>query len=169
MDFGPKAKERLEMLPPIEQTLNMDNDASYFNAQLPDDLKLNENAVLDFNCVVNDNPVEDLILENPDLMDAYVNDIKSFNVREFDRKVLNNETLAKFDNLYPNLRNSARRNMIKRFLEEHPSMTTMDPQILYQRINYFYSGYKHKAERYPNRRFNTVSQRFQAMKEADGE
>ena len=132
-------------------SFTMDEDQVELQQELPTQLQLPESL---FNTnpfdpyeLYRDNEFEDLLLRQPELIDSYIKEYQSFNVKKFSKDVLTNDYMKKFDHLFPNLKNSARKHMIKVFLETHPSFRTMDPQLLWQRINYFYGAYGKKANK----------------------
>ena len=98
--------------------------------------------------IIKDNPLEDLLLREPELFNEYAEDLKSVNMRKIKTGILNNDDyLSRFRAVWPKTTNNARRSRCIKFLEQNPGMRTMDPEVLWQRIFYYHVDYGPKAKR----------------------
>ena len=98
--------------------------------------------------IIKDNPLEDLLLKEPELFNEYAEDLKGVNLRKIRTEILNNDDyLSRFKAVWPKTTNNARRSRCIKFLEQNPGMRTMDPEVLWQRIFYYHVDYGPKAKR----------------------
>ena len=94
-----------------------------------------------------DDYLEDLIQRDPQLMNHYIADIKSFNLRKCTEEVLTEDYLKRFDYLWNDgPPYQARKRRIKKLLKDNPCLRTVDPDLLFQRVNYFWAEYGPNAE-----------------------
>ena len=100
-----------------------------------------------------DDYLEDLILREPQLMNQYAEDLKSFNMKKCCKEVLTEDYIQRFQYLWTD--GSAyhvRKMRIKKLLRDNPCLRTMDPDLLFQRVNYFWAEYGPNAEQVDPRR-----------------
>ena len=93
-----------------------------------------------------DDYLEDLIQRDPQLMNQYIADIKSFNLRKCTEEVLTEDYLKRFDYLMSGSSFHVRKMRIKKLLKDNPCLRSVDPDLLFQRINYFWAEYGPNAE-----------------------
>ena len=97
--------------------------------------------------IIKDDPLEDLLLKEPELFNQYVEDVKLVNMKELSKKVLTDNYLERFEAVWPKFSNKQRKLRCKKFLEQNPGMRTMNPEVLWQRIFYYHVDYGKKARR----------------------
>ena len=96
--------------------------------------------------LVKDDYLEDLIQREPQLMNQYLEDFKSFNLRKCSEEVLTEDYLKRFDYLMSGSSFHVRKMRIKKLLKDNPCLRSVDPDLLFQRINYFWAEYGPNAE-----------------------
>ena len=139
-----------------------DSDFDELMNQLPIKLRM-EDPFPNMVEIVKDDAVEDVLLRNTQLMDEFFINAKAFNFKKFERETLTDDYLKRFDDYLPNLKHSSRKRMIRKLLKEHPSLRTVDPELLYQRFGLFYKAYGKKAEKVDPRPENPLTTVAQAL------
>ena len=89
--------------------------------------------------------LDHFLIEHIDTMDAYLADVKAFNLRNLTRQggILTQKGsdafVEKFD--LKGLPNGVRKSKIRHLLEKHPSLASTDPQTMWRRIDYYIKKY----------------------------
>ena len=98
--------------------------------------------------IIKDDPLEDLLLKEPELFNQYVEDTKSTSMKRIRKEILGEDNyIERFKAVWPKFSNRARRARCIKFLEQNPGMRTMNPEVLWQRIFYYHVDYGKKARR----------------------
>ena len=98
--------------------------------------------------LVKDDYLEDLIQRDPQLLNQYLEDFKAFNLTTCTRDVLTEDYLKRFDYLWNDGSSyHARKRRIKKLLKDNPCLRSVDPNLLFQRVNYFWNEYGPSAEK----------------------
>ena len=93
---------------------------------------------------------DDFLIENIDVFDKYVEDIREFSMRSLTRKdgVLTatgpDDFVKRFDETYKGYPNGIRKTKIKNLLKKHPSLQSTNPEIMWLRISSFIKRYDDK-------------------------
>ena len=94
-----------------------------------------------------DDYLEDLIQRDPKLMNEYIADVKAFNLKKVSKEILTEDYIQRFDYLMsPGSSFHARKMRIKKLLRDNPCLRSVDPNLLFQRISYFWAEYGPNAE-----------------------
>ena len=102
---------------------------------------------------VKDDPLEDLLLKEPDLFNQYATEIKDSNLRKLrDTLFTDRKYLHRFLKVWPKTTHKQRRHRCMKFLEQNPGMRTMNPEVLWQRIFYYHVEYEPKERRRSQRK-----------------
>ena len=94
--------------------------------------------------------LDKFVAEHAEEMNAYILDVKAFNLRNLTRqggiltKKGSDDFVEKFD--LKGLPNGVRKSKIRQLLEENPSLRSTNPQTLWRRIDYFIKKYPHKVQ-----------------------
>ena len=117
--------------------------------------------------IVKDDPLEDLLLKEPELFNEYIKDSKSVNMTALTSKaVLTDNYLDRFLAVWPKTTHKQRRARCIKFLKQNPGMRTMDPEVLWQRIFYYHVDYGEKSRRHIPRNFKPIENTVQILAEA---